>query len=301
MKFIAADGRKFTRMGNRGNREKNAIKCKEVKSAKRKNPHFKILSHLQENKIMRKIELRNITHRKLHHNTTADPILKTILDDVSFSVETGEIFAIMGPSGSGKSTLLRLINRLEDPVSGEILVDGKNVREYPVRDLRRKVGLILQLPFMFEGSVEDNLLYGPRIAGINKEEKNKEIESLIPWFGFGKDILDRDPQKLSVGEKQRVSIMRTLLNDPDVIMLDEPTSSLDPYSSKMVLDLIKDINEKKKTTIIVVTHIPEHARRIAHKALIVIKGKVIETGDIGTIFKNAVNEATSKFLSGEGN
>ncbi len=250
---------------------------------------------------MTKIQLRNITHQKLHHNTVADPILKTILDDVSFSVERGEIFAIMGPSGSGKSTLLRLINRLEDPVSGEILVDGKNVREYPVRDLRRKVGLILQLPFMFEGSVEDNLLYGPCIAGIDLEEKKKEIESLIPWFGFGKDILDRDPQKLSVGEKQRVNIMRTLLNDPDVIMLDEPTSSLDPYSSKMVLDLIKEINGKKKTTIIVVTHIPEHARRIAQKALIVINGKVIETGDIDGIFKNAVSEATSKFLSAEGN
>ena len=248
---------------------------------------------------MTKIQLKNITHKKLHHNTIADPILKTILDDVSFSVETGDIFAIMGPSGSGKSTLLRLINRLEDPVSGEILVDGKNVREYPVRDLRRKVGLILQLPFMFEGSVEDNLLYGPCIAGLNKEDKKKEIESLIPWFGFGKDILDRDPQKLSVGEKQRVSIMRTLLNDPDVIMLDEPTSSLDPSSSNRVLDLIKDINRMKGTTIVVVTHIPEHARRIAGKALIIAEGRVAETGAIEDIFTNPVNEATTRFLAGE--
>ena len=247
-----------------------------------------------------KVEFKKVNHTKRFSESDGKVIEKKILRDFSFSVESGDIFSIMGPSGSGKTTLLRLINRLEDPESGEILVDGKNVFDCPVRDLRRKTGLVLQLPFMFEGSVLDNILYGPCIKGADIEAKKKEIDSLLPWFGFENDILKRDPQKLSVGEKQRVNILRVLLNDPDVLMLDEPTSSLDPTSSNKVLDLIKNINQKKKTTIIVVTHIPEHARRISHKALITVEGSVMETGDIEDIFNNPCNRETADFLSGGG-
>lgn len=247
-----------------------------------------------------KIQFKNVTYRKIiPGHELGNPGEMTILDDVSFNVEEGEIFAVMGPSGSGKSTLLRLINRLEDPSEGEIILDGKSNSEFPVRDLRRKAGLVLQIPQVFEGTVMDNLLYGPRLFEGDLKAAEKEAMELLPGFNLPNDILQRDPIRLSVGEKQRISLLRTLLNKPEIILLDEPTSSLDPQSSTRLLELIRDINRQNNTTIIIVTHIPEHARRIAARAMILVKGKIQEQGEIEAVFENPQSPATSDFISGK--
>lgn len=248
-----------------------------------------------------KIEFQNIKHKKIIKNSDGENTEKTILDGISFTIDEGDIFAVMGPSGSGKTTLLRLVNRLEDPTHGNILIDRKNILQYPVVELRRKVGLVFQIPFMFEGSVLDNLLYGPNLAGEDLEKKKKQVKELLPWFGFKEDMLGRDPDRLSVGEKHRVSILRTLMNDPEVVMLDEPTSSLDPGTARHILELIKDINQKKNKTIVLVTHIPEHARMSANKALILIDGKIVEKGTIEEVFDNPGTSIARDFLEGKTN
>lgn len=249
-----------------------------------------------------KVEVRKATLVKQAHSTGKNGDSKKekqILHEVAFSVKQGEVYAIMGPSGSGKSTLLRLINRLENLTSGDIFIDDKNIMQYPVQELRRKAGLVSQIPFMFEGSVLDNLLYGPKLMGMDSGKKTQEAENLLRWFGFDSQILHLEPGRLSVGEKQRINILRTLLNDPDILMLDEPTASLDPQSSTKILNLIKDINEKKNTTILLVTHIPKHALKTAHRALILNEGKVIEEGDLQEIFSSRHNETVADFLEGK--
>ncbi|MCD4784284.1 MAG: ATP-binding cassette domain-containing protein [Candidatus Eremiobacteraeota bacterium] len=246
-----------------------------------------------------KIDFQNIKHKKTMKNSDGEDVKKTVLDEISFTIDEGDVFAVMGPSGSGKTSLLRLLNRLEDPMHGNILIDGKNILQYPVVELRRKVGLVFQIPYMFEGSVLDNLLYGPNLAGEKPEDKKKQVMELLPWFGFKEDMLGRDPDRLSVGEKHRVNILRTLMNDPDVIMLDEPTSSLDPGSARNILELVKDINQKKNKTIVLVTHIPEHARMVSNKALILIDGKIVEKGTVEEVFDNPGASIARNFLEGK--
>ncbi|MCE1245930.1 MAG: ATP-binding cassette domain-containing protein [Firmicutes bacterium] len=207
------------------------------------------------------VRAENLVKIRTIPDKDSNPVTKRIPDGVSFSVEKGEIFVIMGPSGCGKSSILRLLNRLEDPDEGSIFYNGKNIAELPVTELRRSIGLVMQIPSMFEGTVLDNILYGPSLCGADLKAKKEEIETLLPWFSFDPSILKRDPDRLSVGEKQRVNILRTIANSPDVLLLDEPTASLDAASAAGVLEIIAGINKMKNTTIIMVTHIPEHAEK----------------------------------------
>ncbi|MFP4497482.1 MAG: ATP-binding cassette domain-containing protein [Vulcanimicrobiota bacterium] len=217
-------------------------------------------------------------------NTQNDKYEKIqIINNLSFKVDEGDIFTIMGSSGSGKTTLLRLINRLEDPDSGQIFLEGKNIRDFPILELRRQIGFVLQLPYMFEGSVRDNIFYGPRLQGQPDEETQKILEQYFSWFGFKKGILEKSPSFLSVGEKQRVSILRALVNKPALLLLDEPTSSLDPNTANSILGLVKEINERTRMTILMVTHIPEHARKIAGKGMILDEGSKIADGTMDEI------------------
>jgi putative ABC transport system ATP-binding protein len=226
-------------------------------------------------------------------------IMKKTLDSVSFSAEKGKILAIMGPSGGGKTTVLRILNRLEDPDEGTVSFYGTDIRTIPIIELRRKIGLVMQTPCMFEGTVLDNLLFGPRLAGADLKVKTEEITELLPWFGFESSFLQRDPEKLSVGEKQRVNILRTLANTPEVLLLDEPTASLDPVSSGKLLDIVKIINQKRNMTIIMVTHIPDHAGKIADKVLIMADGKVVEQGEAPAVLKNPTTSVARDFLEGK--
>lgn len=210
---------------------------------------------------------------------------KKVLKNLDFSVQPREVFAVMGPSGSGKTTLLRLINRLEDPEKGAIYLDGNDVRDIPVKQLRKKVGFIQQLPWMFEGTVLDNLLYGPHLNNADMQAEKKRAEEMLPRFGFSKDILERDPERLSVGEKQRVCILRALMNRPEVLVMDEPTSALDERNVERILALVRDINEKEHTTIVLVTHIPEHGKAVATNSIGLVDGEIVARGPVGEVVR----------------
>lgn len=218
------------------------------------------------------IKAENLTKYRTVPDKDNNPVVRRIPDNVSFEVEKGNVFAIMGPSGCGKSSILRLLNRLEDPDEGQILYNGRNINEIPVIGLRRSIGLVMQIPQMLEGTVLDNVMYGPSLAGADLKAKRAEMEELLPWFGFDQAFLHREPGRLSVGEKQRVNILRAIVNSPDVLLLDEPTASLDADSSGSILEIVSQINMVKKTTIIMVTHLREHAEKIAGKILFMENG-----------------------------
>ncbi len=210
---------------------------------------------------------------------------RVILDSVSFQVEPEEITAILGPSGSGKSTLLRLLNRLEDPSSGRIIIDGRDVREIPVLELRRRVALVAQVPVTFCDTVLQELTYGPSIAGIDPDESARSARELFGEFNMDPEILERNPRRLSVGEKQRICVMRALMNRPDVLLLDEPTSALDERSVHRLLGIIENINRLHGTTVVLVTHIISHGRAVARSAVGLAEGKVISAGTMEEVIE----------------
>lgn len=199
---------------------------------------------------------------------------KTILRNISFNVEQGEIFVVNGPSGSGKSTLLRCLNRLIEPDGGEIIFNGVNILDMDVLELRRLMGFVPQIPVMFEGSVRDNLLFSPNFHGLNVNEK--ELRDLMEMVGLPVSYLDKAAHELSVGEQQRVSIARTLINNPKLILMDEPTSHLDPENTLLIEDLIKRFNSKLGMSFIIVSHSPEQSHRIGHKIAFLENGTIVK-------------------------
>jgi putative ABC transport system ATP-binding protein len=157
---------------------------------------------------------------------------------VTFAVRPGEVFSVVGPSGAGKSTLLRTINRLVEPTVGEILLDGTSAKELHPLELRRRVGMVFQLPALFSDTVEDAVLYGVRLMG-----KDADVGYLLGLVDLAPSIAGRDPQSLSVGQQQRVSIARALAMKPEVLLMDEPTSALDQAARQRIEDLIGELNK----------------------------------------------------------
>jgi putative ABC transport system ATP-binding protein len=205
---------------------------------------------------------------------------KRIVDDVSFSVGSGDVLAIIGPSGSGKSSLLRLLNRLDEPTGGTVFLDGEDYRGIAPRELRRRVGMLLQQPFLFPGSVADNLAFGPDAQG-KAVSRARAIELLdnvgLPGYG------ERDVARLSGGEAQRVSLARTLANEPEVVLLDEPTSALDEAAQLSVEELICDVINQRNLTCIIVTHDQAQAARMARRSLLLEEGRLVAEGPISEI------------------
>jgi putative ABC transport system ATP-binding protein len=202
---------------------------------------------------------------------------KVLVSGATFEVRKGETLAIVGPSGSGKSSLLRLLNRLDEPTSGTLYLDGTDYHQIPPRDLRRRVGMVLQRPFLFPGKVADNLQFGPRQRGRNLSPA--EIEELLAGVGLlGFD--SRDVSNLSGGEAQRVSFARALANSPEALLLDEPTSSLDEAAKRDVETLIKGIGQEHGIACVLVTHDVAQAARLAERALVLESGQIIRSGPV---------------------
>jgi putative ABC transport system ATP-binding protein len=201
---------------------------------------------------------------------------KVIVDDVSFELHASETLAILGPSGSGKSSLLRLLNRLDEPTSGTVFVEGVDYRSISPRELRRKVGLVMQRPYLFSGTVEDNLRFGPQQRG--EQLSPEAIAALLSETGLP-GYAARDVAKLSGGEAQRVSLARALANSPSILLLDEPTSALDDASKGGVETLVRTIVNGKKLGCVLVTHDRSQADRMASRLLRMEGGRVLAGGE----------------------
>jgi len=194
--------------------------------------------------------------------------------------------SIVGPSGSGKSTLLRLLNRLADPDRGTVIYEGRDVRERDPLELRREVSLVPQLPALIDGTVHDNIAYGPRLAGHSFDARScLELAGLDPAFEV------RDASKLSVGEQQRVMLARALALDPRVLLLDEPTSALDPAARDAVETTLRGLRDRTSISTVVVTHDMEQSRRLADWVVRVEGGGVTEQGPAAEILEDEIESA----------
>lgn len=213
-----------------------------------------------------------------------------VLSDVSFTIEEGEIFGIIGHSGAGKSTLLRCINRLEEFDSGEIIVNQNNVKilnDKELRELRKNLGMIFQHFSLLERkTVFENVALPMECFNYSKEEIKERVEELLNLVGIY-DKKDQKPRNLSGGQKQRVAIARALTMNPSVLLCDEATSALDPKTTKSILELLQEINNKLGITIIMVTHQMEVIKQICTRTAIMDGGRVIELGDTEEIFLNS--------------
>ncbi|MGA7617355.1 MAG: ATP-binding cassette domain-containing protein [Thermoanaerobaculia bacterium] len=200
-----------------------------------------------------------------------------LVGDATFDVLKGEMLAIVGPSGSGKSSLLRLLNRLDEPTGGTVYVNGTDYREIPPRELRREIGMVTQRPFLFPGTVAANLRFGPAQRG--ELLGDHELADLLTRAGLD-GYAERDVANLSGGEQQRVSVARTLANHPLVLLLDEPTSSLDERFKLEIETLIASIVRDQNLTCVLVTHDMRQARRLADRAIVLEAGRIVRTGPV---------------------
>jgi len=205
---------------------------------------------------------------------------REILNGISTAIPEGAIFTIVGPSGAGKSTFLRTLNRLIEVDSGDILLDGISIKEIDPLQLRKRVGMVFQIPIAFEGSVEENLRVGPALIGGNEPD----VPRLLEMVGLGVSFRKRKALDLSVGEQQRMCIARALANEPEVLLMDEPTSSLDPGSSRRIEELIIELRDRFSLTFVVVTHNMAQSKRIGDWTMLMGEGEVITTMETQEFF-----------------
>jgi putative ABC transport system ATP-binding protein len=200
---------------------------------------------------------------------------KVLLDDVSVQVPAGKVMAVVGPSGAGKSSFLRLLNRLDEPTSGTLRLDGRDYRELEPRDLRRRVGMVMQNANLFPGTVAANVEFGPLQRG--ETLLPDQIDALLERVGLA-GYQERDVSNLSGGEAQRVSLARTMANAPETLLLDEPTSALDEISARRIEDLVLDIIHERRMTCVIVTHDTAQAHRMADRTMILEAGRLTAVG-----------------------
>lgn len=205
---------------------------------------------------------------------------KALVDDISVDVPRGDILAVVGPSGSGKSSFLRLINRLDEPTGGTVYVEGIDYREIPPRELRRRLGMVMQSPHLFPGTVADNIRFGP--LQRNEPVSEEAIDELLAEVGLA-GYAHREVSRLSGGEAQRVSLARTLANSPQLLLLDEPTSALDEASRQEVEELISRIINQENLTCLIVTHDLAQAARMAKRAMVLRKGRLLKIGPVAEV------------------
>lgn len=220
-----------------------------------------------------------------------------ILKNIDLEIKNKEILCVVGPSGSGKSTLLRTLNRLEEITSGDILFDGRSIFDIPPRSLRKQVGMVLQTPSLFDASVYENVVYGLKLQQVPEDEQIRQAEEIIALVGLDKDLLTREALSLSIGQQQRVSIARTLVNQPEVLLLDEITSALDPKSTDIIEQLLLDIHDRSNKTLVIVTHSMELANKLAHRITLIINGEIIEVNEKKNFFSQPKHQKTKEFIA----
>lgn len=222
------------------------------------------------------------------------------LDHVSMTIEPGEIVGIIGYSGAGKSTLVRMINGLDTPSAGELLLDETNIvgmSEKKLRGIRRNIGMIFQqFNLMNSRTAAGNIEYPLQLQGVGKQERAKRVQELLDFVGLG-DKGKSYPEQLSGGQKQRVGIARALATNPSLLLADEATSALDPTTTQEVLDLLRRVNKEFGITIVVITHEMEVVRSIADKVAVMESGRVVEQGSVYEVFSNPQTSVAAKFVA----
>ena len=222
------------------------------------------------------------------------------LKDINLEIERGDIYGIIGLSGAGKSTLVRCINMLERPTSGSVLVDGKELttmNESELRAARKDIGMIFQhFNLLSSSNVYDNIAFPLKLAGKSSEEIKQKVEPLLKLVGL-ENKAHQYPSQLSGGQKQRVGIARALANDTKILLCDEATSALDPQTTKAILKLIKDINEKLQLTVVVITHEMQVIKELCNKVAVIDHGVIAERGSVLDVFTNPQQPITKEFMS----
>ena len=219
--------------------------------------------------------------------------------NISFSIEIGEIFGIIGLSGAGKSTLVRCLNLLERPTSGSVWVNGKNLTELSERKLRKErqnIGMIFQhFNLLMQRTALDNVCFPMEIVGISKKEARKKALEYLKIVGLEEKALSY-PSQLSGGQKQRVAIARVLASDPEILLCDEATSALDPQTTKSILELIRKINKEYGITVVVITHEMSVVQEICNRVAVLERGVLVESGTVEELFRSPKTEAARRLV-----
>ena len=253
----------------------------------------------------------------------------TVLDGVELDIPHGAITALVGPSGAGKTSLLRLLNRLDDPVSGDIVYRARAITHYPIQALRRHVGFVFQTPVMFPGTVRNNLLVALTLGGralqpcaaavapraktpscvpthasapgpsAEDQDAERRVAAAMALAELDGTLCDRDGDRLSGGQKQRVNIARALLTSPDVLLMDEPTSALDPETADRLMETTRRLSQEQHLTVVMVTHRLSEARRTSDMTIVLERGRVVAMGRTADVFENTTNPRIRAFLETE--
>ncbi|MBA9026885.1 MULTISPECIES: methionine ABC transporter ATP-binding protein [Bacillaceae] len=221
------------------------------------------------------------------------------VDEVNLTINKGEIFGIIGYSGAGKSTLIRMLNGLETPSTGSVVVAGNTISSIKGRNLRKarqEISMIFQhFNLLWSRTVHDNIAFPLEIAGVKKSERQKRVNELIKLVGLeGRE--NAYPSQLSGGQKQRVGIARALANNPKVLLCDEATSALDPQTTDSILELLVDINNRLGLTIVLITHEMHVIRKICHRVAVMEGGRIVEQGPVLDVFQNPAAQITKRFV-----
>ncbi len=224
------------------------------------------------------------------------------LKDINLTIESGEVFGILGSSGAGKSSLVRCINLLERPTSGKVVIDGKDITYAKNRDLsniRSNIGMIFQNFSLFQQrTVLQNVTFPLELNHTNKNEREERAKYLLDLVGL-KDLANRYPIQLSGGQQQRVAIARALANNPSIMLCDEATSALDSTTTAQILDLLRRINRDLNVTLVIITHSLAVARNICDRVAMIDGGKIVEIGDTSTLFKNPQSNILKTLIANE--
>ncbi|MBO6209745.1 MAG: methionine ABC transporter ATP-binding protein [Schwartzia sp.] len=223
----------------------------------------------------------------------------TALKDISLTVAKGEIFGVIGLSGAGKSTLVRCINLLERPTKGSVIVDGLDMMalsDAELRKARKSIGMIFQhFNLLSSATVYDNVAFPLRLSGTDEDAIRAKVEPLLSLVGLD-DKAQQYPSQLSGGQKQRVGIARALASEPKVLLCDEATSALDPQTTKAILELIRDINQKLGLTVVIITHEMQVIKDICDKVAVIEDGVIAEQGPVAEVFLNPRQKITKDFI-----
>ncbi|MFB7817121.1 methionine ABC transporter ATP-binding protein [Paenibacillus chitinolyticus] len=224
----------------------------------------------------------------------------TALENINLRIQKGDIFGIIGFSGAGKSTLIRCLNRLEEPDSGTVEIEGLRITDLDEKELRmarRKIGMIFQQFNLLDSkTVFQNVAFPLKVAGVPKPQLAERVREILDLVQLG-DKENVYPSQLSGGQKQRVGIARALVNEPDVLLSDEATSALDPQTTYSTLELLKDINRQLNLTIVLITHELDVLQHICRNMAVIEKGRIVETGTVDKFFLQPESDTARRFVS----